>query len=188
MCRVQILINMKKLFLFLAICSIAPALMAQQFKSRLAESKMTISGTSTLHDWESAVESFSASAMLSGETIKNASFTAKVKSIKSGTSAMDANTYEAMKEPAHPQIIFKGDEMQLGPDGLRIKGKLTIAGVSRNVEFSAAAEKWTPESLTIQADYAFNMSDYGIEPPRALLGTIRTGDEVKISFKLVLYE
>ena len=29
------------------------------------------------------------------------------------------------------------------------------------------------------------MTDYGIEPPKALLGTIKTGDDIKIIFKTV---
>lgn len=178
---------MKKTLLLLIISTIATGLWAQQFKSKLSESSMTIAGTSTLHDWESTVKEFTATAVLKGDVITSAQLTAVVKSIKSGTSAMDANTYEAMKEPKHPNITFRGTEMVLGSDGAKIKGDLTIAGVTRKIEFTAIAEKWSEDSFSIKGSYALKMSDYGIDPPRAMLGTIRTGDKVTISFNLVMY-
>jgi polyisoprenoid-binding protein YceI len=150
---------------------------------------MTISGTSTLHDWESKVETFTAVARVKDQVIQSASFRADVKSIKSGTSAMDDNTYKAMKEPQYPTIDFKTTgALKQASGALRIKGDLTIAGVTKPVEFSATGEQWSEESLTVKASYKFKMSEFGIDPPRAMLGTIRTGDEVTIKFNLVLYK
>jgi len=39
----------------------------------------------------------------------------------------------------------------------------------------------------VTGSYKFKMSSFGIDPPRAMLGTIRTGDEVTIKFKINLY-
>jgi polyisoprenoid-binding protein YceI len=180
---------MKKHLLLTAICFSSIIAFSQDYKSRLSESSMTIAGTSTLHDWESKVESFTAVARVKDEVIESASFRAEVNSIKSGTSAMDANTYKAMNEPEHPSITFKttGALRQVAGE-LRIKGDLTIAGVTRPVEFAATSERWSEESLTVKASYKLKMSDFGIDPPRAMLGTIRTGDEVTIAFNIVLYK
>lgn len=180
---------MKKNLLLTAICLSSIMAFSQDYKSRLSESTMTIAGTSTLHDWESKVESFTAVARVKDEVIESASFRAEVNSIKSGTSAMDDNTYKAMKEPEHPTITFKTTgALRQAAGALRIKGDLTIAGVTRPVEFSATSERWSEESLTVKASYSLKMSDFGIDPPRAMLGTIRTGDEVTIAFNIVLYK
>lgn len=102
---------------------------------------------------------------------------------------MDANTYEAMNEPEHPSITFKSTSpLRQSGSSLRIKGDLTIAGVTKLIEFTATEERWSKESLTVKGSHTFKMSDFGIDPPRALLGTIRTGDEVTIDFKFVMYQ
>ncbi len=161
---------------------------AQDYASRIAESSMTIAGTSTLHDWESKVESFAALATVEGETILTVAFKAAVSSIKSGTSAMDTNTYKALNESQHPNIEFTAGPLKYSGSSLPIKGSLTIAGVTKKVEFKAVIEKWSEESITVKATYALKMSDYGIEPPKAMMGTIRTGDDVTISFNISLYK
>jgi polyisoprenoid-binding protein YceI len=180
---------MKNMFTILIALAFSLNLTAQDYKVRPSESSMSIKGTSTLHDWESVVETFSAVARVKEDVIENASFKAEVKSIKSGTSAMDANTYKAMNEPEHPSISFKatGPIRQSG-SALRIKGELTIAGVTKPIEFTATGERWSEESLTVKGSYKLKMSDYGIDPPKAMLGTIRTGDEVTIDFEFVMYQ
>lgn len=174
--------------LALALLCFAVAPQAQTFNSLQNESEMTISGTSTLHDWTSDVESLKASARLAGETIESASFEADVKSIKSGTSAMDNNTYKAMKADDHPKVSFRASDISVKHGETEITGKLTIAGHTETVKFPIKIERWSESHLLIEGSYALNMSTYGIDPPRAMMGAIRTGDEVVIAFKLNLYE
>lgn len=179
---------MKITLILFAFFAFALTASAQEFQSNQAESTMKVTGTSTLHDWEINVESFTAKAMLKGEALENASFVAVVKSMKSGTSSMDDNTYEALKEEDHPRISFKSSSITGTEGKLTIKGNLTIAGVTKPITISSTLEKWAEKSLTVKGKYTFNMSEYGIEPPKAMLGTIRTGDEITIQFKLVLYK
>jgi polyisoprenoid-binding protein YceI len=49
-------------------------------------------------------------------------------------------------------------------------------------------EKWKANSMTVSGDYTLKMTDYGIQPPKAMWGTIKTGDEVTIKFEIVLYQ
>lgn len=161
---------------------------AQKLESNLSESTMTISGTSTLHDWESAVEEFKATCTLREGDIQNASFEAKVESIKSGTKAMDQNTYKAMKSEQFPKISFSSTSVKSAENHLEVSGKLTIAGTSKTIHMKLNREKWSEETMTVSGSYSLKMSDYGIDPPRAMLGTIRTGDEVTISFNIIFYQ
>lgn len=179
---------MKNYLLFVFILATIVPMSAQEFKSRNAESSMKITGTSTLHDWDINVASFSAKAFLEGESIKKAEFSAEVKSFESGTSAMDRNTYKALNADKHPRIQFKGENITGADGNINIKGNLTIAGVTKPIQFKATQERWAEQSMTIKGKYTFEMSQFGIDPPRAMLGTIRTGDEVTIDFKIVLYQ
>lgn len=161
---------------------------AQQFTSNQDESSMTISGTSTLHDWDSAVEDFTATCKMDGDEMQSASFKAKVESIKSGTRAMDQNTYNAMDSKKFPNISFTSKSIKNDGNFITVSGSLTIAGESKSINLKLKKEQWTAESLNVSGEYTLKMSEYGIDPPRAMLGTIRTGDEVTISFDIALYK
>lgn len=161
---------------------------AQQFTSNQDESLMTISGTSTLHDWDSAVEDFTATCKMDGDEMQSASFKAKVESIKSGTRAMDQNTYNAMDSKKFPNISFTSKSIKNDGNFITVSGSLTIAGESKSINLKLKKEQWTAESLNVSGEYTLKMSEYGIDPPRAMLGTIRTGDEVTISFDIALYK
>jgi hypothetical protein len=39
--------------------------------------------------------------------------------------------------------------------------------------------------VALEGEKTFNMTDYAIEPPKALFGTITTGDEITIKFKSI---
>ena len=179
---------MKYALILLSIFTLSIAVQGQDYQSKQTESSMKISGTSTLHDWDINVESFTGKAKMNGENMESASFEAVVKSMKSGTSSMDDNTYKALKEKDHPKIIFKSTGISANNGKLTIKGNLTIAGVTKPVTLSTTLEKWAEPTMTVKGSYTFNMTEFGIDPPRAMLGTIRTGDEITIAFKLVLYK
>lgn len=179
---------MKYALILLSIFTFSMTIQGQDYQSKQAESSMKISGTSTLHDWDINVETFAGKAKMTGENMESASFEAVVKSLKSGTSSMDDNTYKALKANDHPKITFKSTGIT-GTDGkLTIKGNLTIAGSTKPVTLTTTLEKWAEKTMTVKGSYTFKMSEFGIDPPRAMLGTIRTGDEVTITFKLVLYK
>jgi len=160
----------------------------QDYQSKQSESSMKISGTSTLHDWEIIVETFTGKAKVNDGKMTSASFVADVKSLKSGTSSMDDNTYKALKEKDYPKITFISTGIAESNGKMTLKGNLTIAGVTKPISISATREKWAEPTMTVKGFHTFNMSEFGIDPPRAMLGTIRTGDEVTITFKLVLYK
>jgi len=64
-------------------------------------------------------------------------------------------------------------------------GKLTIAGTVKHTDLVATA-KYNPadKSLTITGIKKMKMTDYNVDPPKALMGTIKTGNEIAISFNL----
>lgn len=179
---------MKYAVILLSFFTLSMTIQGQDYQSKQAESSMKISGTSTLHDWEINIESFTGKAKMNGEKMENATFVADVKSLKSGTSSMDDNTYKALKSKDHPKITFRSTGITETDGKLTIKGNITIAGATRPVTLSGTLEKWAERSMTVKGSYTFKMSEFGIDPPRAMLGTIRTGDEITIAFKLVLYK
>ena len=164
------------------------------------ESKMTIEGTSTLHDWTSEVNEMSGTVTIkssladqieAGEGIQDVEFKAKVESIESGRgSTMDKRTYNALKYEEHPEIIFKldkGDITSVSGSSFQLNtsGQLTIAGETKEIELNVEGKKLSDGKFQFQGSKAINMTEYNVEPPTAMFGQIVTGEEVTINFDLV---
>ena len=171
--------------------SVAPSLQAYSLNS--ANSKFIIKGTSSLHDWEMISENCSGSIRMdpNAETLMISDIQVKlqVKSLKSGKKLMDSKTYDALKEDKFPTITYKYEKIgalkETAPNtySVTLNGTLTIAGKSKNVPIDVII-KQTNNSINIKGEKPLKMTDFGVEPPTALLGTIKTGDDITIDFNL----
>lgn len=184
---------MKSLYTTLALLLIlSSSALAQKTYQSTEDSKVIVKGTSTVHDWESKVEEFSVEMTIDESdneslTIQSLKFIAEAKSVKEGKRIMDNKTKEALKAKDFPQITFTMTEMgEVTAESVTVKGTLTIAGVSNEVELTASYS--TGNLLAINGSYPLLMSDYGIDPPTAMMGSLKTGDEVTLEFELTLTE
>lgn len=163
------------------------------------QSALTIRGTSTLHDWECTVDDFTAQAQIrgdatSGETlVEQFSLVARVISIECGKGAMNKKTYEALKEKTHPAISFTVTNASLAsginkgePFDLDVEGDLIIAGITRAVSFPVKGQLLDSKQYQFDGSYKLNMKDYEVDPPSAMFGTVRAGEEVEIIFSVTL--
>lgn len=167
------------------------------------ESSMTVSGTSTLHDWTSEVETVSGfvevdEKMLNkqkikkGDIIPHVNIIVPVKAIISPRGAtMDKKTYAALKSEEHPEIKFnlensKISEINGSEFQLTAEGDLTVAGVTKKVQFPVAGEMLSSDKMSFSGGYKLNMVEYEMEPPSAMFGQIVTGEEVEIKFELIV--
>lgn len=154
--------------------------------------EMAVAGTSTLHDWESEVTKVSADASLdiSGaqlEGINSLKVTVAAKGIVSSKGRiMDNKTYEALKADKFPSITFRLDKATVNGSAVQATGKLTIAGKTQTVSLNATSKVDSAGNITFSGSKAIKMTDYGMDPPTALMGTVKTGDEVTIKYELTL--
>lgn len=184
---------MKKLVLILFIISvIAPRIVAQKYVLSNNDSKLEVLGTSTLHDWEEVAQEMTGDAVIGLDNdqldIESLKFKVPVKSLKSDHSGMDKNTYEALKSNKHPNIYYELTDVKSAQKNgqeylLKTSGNLTIAGVTKNIEMTVSS---TPVGNTISfsGKTTFKMTDFNVDPPTALLGTVKTGDEITIQFNV----
>ena len=159
---------------------------AQDFVLVPDESKMTLSGTSTLHDWESVLEEFTLAIHVSNNVLNNIVFQAPVRSLKSGNKSMDSNTYEALKADAFPNITFKGGDFRIIGHNVSGRGELTVAGVTKQITMEAGIESWKEGAYVLVGKYTFNMSDHGVKPPTVVFGTIKTGDAITLHYSITV--
>lgn len=166
-----------------------------------AASEVWVEGTSTLHDWRVAGEAIHGEVrvdpedLLQGSTLAGraaARVSVPVKGLKSGKPKMDALMYQALEAEDHPSITYELDEVRWlsrqddGGHLLEVKGRLAMAGETRPVTLRATARIVDGGGLLIEGSTPLRMTSFGIDPPTALLGTIKTGDEVRVGFRWTL--
>ncbi|MRR22396.1 YceI family protein, partial [bacterium] len=64
-----------------------------------------------------------------------------------------------------------------------ISGELTINGVMKQVAVPVQGSL-TGNKLNVRGSKTIKMSDFDVKAPVALMGTLKTGDEVTVSFDL----
>lgn len=172
------------------------ALAAQSYQISKGEGEVMVTGTSTLHDWEEVAEQKSGTIALdlTGElpSIKSLKFVVEAESLKSGHDGMDKNTYKALNTKSHKEIVFQmGQVKSITPvvsTGNKYKvvatGNLTISGKTNKVDlpFNLTVSEG---KVVLEGKTPLKMTDYGIEPPKALLGTIKTGDDIEVHYNTV---
>jgi polyisoprenoid-binding protein YceI len=188
--------NMLNKILLIVLLCIGNNIYARPPASAPSSYKVTIAGTSNLHSWDERVETVTASAGITKNadgSINIASFsvTMSVYSIKSTEGAtMDNNTYKALKASQYPEIKYvlaapaNSINIESGVYTLSAKGNITIAGVTKEVQINVKIHE-EGGKMVCEGTQKIMMTDYGVTPPVAMLGMLKTGNEITISYKLV---
>ena len=169
-------------------------IVAQESKVVLAESKLEVFGTSNLHDWEIQAKAMSGKSTMSIESadlkaIKSLDFSVEVEQLKSGKNGMDNNTFKALNSKTYKTINFKlvsVSKITKTTDGnftVETQGDLSIAGVTKRINQTFSV-KVLGKKAVFSGKTKIDMTLYGVKPPTALMGTIKTGKDVTIDFKV----
>lgn len=187
----------------LTICSLALAFLFGGTTNSFAQAKyraqaldVTVSGTSSLHDWEmkSNAGQFDASITVANDKVifTGLTFNFPAESLKSGHGAMDKNTYKALDTKKNPNISFVLSSGNVAYQGLNTyllkgMGKLTISGTTILTDLEVTL-KYNPadKSFNCTGVKKFKMSEYGVKPPTVMMGAIKTGDAISITYNLTI--
>ena len=172
--------------------SVNPKFTAVKFSSQNVT--VLIKGTSSLHDWEMKSDKGHVELLLGLGKNDNIlgltalKFTIEAESLKSGKGAMDKNAYKALKTGTAKNISFilsSANVSQVNATTFQINtlGKLSVAGTTRetgivvNVKFNQADKSYTATGIK-----KIKMSEYNVKPPSFMMGAVKTGDDISISF------
>lgn len=173
---------------------ISATVASQVLKIAPKSSVITINGTSNLHDWKSKSETIKGELILAGENqVKSFTLDIPVKSIKSGEKLMDTKTYETFNADKHPNISFRlTDVSNLQVNGNNVNvvfnGNLTMAGATKKIAIKATGKNIKTGTYTFNGSVNLKMTDFKMQPPTALLGTMKVGDGVRLAFDITLEE
>ena len=156
-------------------------------------SSITVEGTSNVHAWHLTSSTFTTEIEMVTPVdalakVQSVTLALPVTTLKSGKGGLDKNTYKALNAEKHPTITFRMTSYSAVPSASAakaiVKGVLAVNGVEKEVALDATITGDAQSGLKAVGVTKFNMTDFGVKPVTALLGTIRTGNEVTIRFAL----
>lgn len=166
----------------------------------LTTSKITIAGTSNIHDYTATTTQAKVTKVQLGEAAPGATFwddvqkpgglltfdiTVPALTLKSTKDGLDKNMYKALKTEKFPEITFSMKRMDGAPGALKAIGTLTVAGVEREVTLPLKTMR-KGDGLGVTGELDILMTDYGIAPPKAMMGMVKADPKIKITFDVLL--
>lgn len=183
----------------LIVLAIATTPLFTQSLSLQSDPEVRIEGTSNVHDWEADVTKvearFEMNGMdqmefesLSAENFSILEFTMPVKDIDTNKRGLTSNIHKYLKEKDHPNITFKLSEItnvewKDGYAEITANGVINAAGNNHTVTMTVKAEQQNG-AIVFSGTQDLKMTDFGIDPPTALFGTVRAKDEITIHYNV----
>lgn len=99
---------------------------------------------------------------------------------------MDNNAYKALMADKYPSVYLELITTEsITSDQVSAKVKLTVAGVTRIINMKTRYKIFN-DQIGFSGSHPIKFSDFNLDPPTAVLGTIRTGNDLTLSFYLIL--
>lgn len=159
-------------------------------------SRVVVEGDSNAHPWScatSVVKVASALAELQAPegapAVHELRLVIPVGQLNCGNGTMEEKLRDALKAEQFPDLAFVLTSMKESAAtgatrSYQVIGNLTIAGKTRQVAFPLQATPAPDGTLASTGDVTLLMSDFGVEPPSAMLGLLRTADQVVVKLQL----
>lgn len=161
--------------------------------------EMYVEGGSTVHDWNCPIEELSGSLQADTPEAEDASpvsgisktqVQVPVDAIQCDKDTMNEKLREALQMNAYPEVYFSLSEAQVSPlpdsGGARFSvdatGEIILAGERREIDLPVQGKRLDNGDLRLTGSHTIRLSDYDVDRPTALLGTVRTSEEVTVHF------
>jgi polyisoprenoid-binding protein YceI len=156
-------------------------------------SRVWVEGTSTVHDWtcsatqvSGTLDAVTAEAGLSG--LSGLTVTVPVNALDCDNGTMNGKLRDALGTAA---IRFTASNARVGAPGggrftVETDGQLTIRGTTRAQRIQAQGQALGGGRYRFTGSVPVTMSQFGVTPPTAMLGTLRTGDRVTVRFDVTV--
>jgi polyisoprenoid-binding protein YceI len=179
------------------------AIAGAQAPLAIGAARISISGTSNIHEYTASTTAvqvtraqfsgalagpdFWANALKPG-VVESFEVAIPAATLTSPREGLDKNMHKALQVKEHQNITFRLLRFEPGPGAagtFRGIGVLKVAGVEREVALEMTAER-KAAGLSVQGRVQLLMTDFGIKPPTAMLGMLKTDPKVTVTFETVL--
>ncbi len=174
----------------------------QQLLSIAPESKLWFDGKSTVRDWSCKAPVIQAALTLEGdgtaaavlagkEPAATSTLTVPTMKLDCDNGTMNGHMRKALAAEKFGEITFTlkaydvVTEAGTGTKGT-LTGDLTIKGVTKEITFPVDLVAAGDKGLRVKGTYALKMTDWGVAPPKLMMGTMKVKEMVTVGFDLLL--
>ena len=169
-------------------------------------SQVRVDGDSTLHKWtvkgaqidgtidfyadapaDASAQEIVSAIMQKPEVAAQASVSVTTLKSTKNDRTMDNKMYGALNARKHPTLSYELTEVtgvrRESPTRFAIdtKGKLTVAGTTRVLSTPMNVELTSDRTLVVTARFGTQMTDFGVKPPEALGGMVKSHNKVVVT-------
>ncbi len=161
-------------------------------------SKVWFDGTSTVRNWSCAAPRIDAvidadagapAAVLGlAKAVKTVTLTFPVAQLDCVNNTMNGHMRRALNADRQPTIRFSLTSYELARATAvtgTLQGTLLLNGQTRPITFPATFAA-ADGALRVTGRYALKMTDWGVEPPKLMMGAMKVGEVVTVNFDLLL--
>jgi polyisoprenoid-binding protein YceI len=164
------------------------------------ESELSFEGTSTLHAFHCKTTKLQVSASVDptymeaklsqmNRPLKSIEVVIPVKSLSCGNKGLEENMLKTLKADKFPEIRYQLSTYEIASAAdnqvtLKSVGMLTVAGNQKQIEMIVKTERGADGKAVAVGTQSILMTDFGIKPPVFMLGALKTGNKIVVSFKL----
>jgi len=158
---------------------------------------LKVEGTSNLHDWNAEVEKAKGTFLLKIENgkitdLEDLKLVIDATSFKSSKgSIMNSKINDALNAKKYPEIRYELKKVNSikenqGTYKVSTTGVLLISGVAQTVTVDAVGRMNANGGIEFSGTKNIKMSDHKVSPPTAMFGALTTGDEVTLTYKVII--
>lgn len=167
-----------------------------QVKYSIRSQKVEVVGTSNLHDWTATVGKLSGVSefKVDGNELSLVSAIVEVDANSfSGSkgSIMDGKIKDTFESSKFPKIKFNLTKVNSAQTAgnvttLNVSGVMTVKNSNRPVDFILKATMLANGDIEVRSSKKMKMSELGLKAPTAMLGTLKTADDVTVNVYFLL--
>ena len=165
------------------------------------ESRLWVSGTSTVRSFQCQASAFDAkvessgadavAAVLAGEkAVSTIEVTVPAEKLDCRNGTMNEHMRKALKAKEFPTVVFRATSYDLARGtesvGVTLNGTLTLGGVEKPITVNAQAKPGTDGTLVVSGTREVRMTEFGLKPPSLMLGTMKVDEKITVGFEVVL--
>jgi hypothetical protein len=122
--------------------------------------------------------------------VREAGITIPVAQLDCDNGTMNGHMHKALNAKEHETIAYRFETFAVIAEGegagqIEMKGHLTIAGQELPIVFPAEIELMGDGAIRLQGQTELDITEFGVKPPRLMLGTLKVHDQVTVHFDVL---
>lgn len=181
-----------------ATAAVAARVAAAPLHSLQPESRLWLEGGSTVRGYKCAATELVGEVRTPSDqplpplgelaaVVAQAGITVPVAKLDCDNGTMNGHMHKALNAKEHETIAYRLDNFEVAATDeaagqVELKGRLTIAGEERPIVFPAEIALSPDGTIRLQGQVELDMTEFGVKPPRLMLGTLKVHDNVTVHF------